>query len=283
MPGQINLTGANAAVQLVGNDTITEDQEFVFPDTGGTVVTDDFTGDVDIDGNVEIGASYENITIEPGVNPKLTLASAEDQPGSDANAVALQLRKYPTKGSSTGAYNAFEVRNNGDLSVTGGIEAENITKIRRDDAANTALAIYAGTFSGDALATIQAGGSARFGTYDASKNDRNGFNLGRTGDGAALDIQQKSTAGEENTAFAIWQGSSRVFRIRYTGASTFSNAFIQLDPDDETKVLDVKESIRNMQAALYRLKAAVLIPDTTVDQLRLRILEALETITEEVD
>ena len=47
--------------------------------------------------------------------------------------------------------------------------------------------------------------------------------------------------------------------------------------------LDVKESIRNVQSALYRLKAAVLIPDTTVDQLRLRILEALETITEEVD
>ena len=52
MPGQLNLTGANAAIQLVGNDTITEDQEFVFPDTGGTVVTDDFTGDVEIDGNV---------------------------------------------------------------------------------------------------------------------------------------------------------------------------------------------------------------------------------------
>ena len=61
-----------------------------------------------------------------------------------------------------------------------------------------------------------------------------------------------------------------------------SNLELHLDPDDPTKILDVKESIRTMQSALYRLKAAVLIPDTSVDQLRLRILEALETITEEV-
>ena len=32
---QINLGGANAAVQLLGNDTITEDQQYTFPNTGG--------------------------------------------------------------------------------------------------------------------------------------------------------------------------------------------------------------------------------------------------------
>jgi len=87
----------------------------------------------------------------------------------------------------------------------------------------------------------------------------------------------------------------------FKGSVTAPNTFFSLDPDNpdnyvsttnadgETEavyngpVLDVKESIRNIQSALYRLKAAVLIPDTTVDQLRLRILEALETITEEVD
>ena len=35
---QINLAGANAAVQLQGNNTITSDQAFTFPDTGGQLV-----------------------------------------------------------------------------------------------------------------------------------------------------------------------------------------------------------------------------------------------------
>ena len=37
--GQINIGGANAAVQLQGNDTITTDQTFTFPDAGGELVT----------------------------------------------------------------------------------------------------------------------------------------------------------------------------------------------------------------------------------------------------
>jgi hypothetical protein len=36
---QINLGGASASVQLLGNDNITEDQQFTFPDTGGELVT----------------------------------------------------------------------------------------------------------------------------------------------------------------------------------------------------------------------------------------------------
>ena len=71
--------------------------------------------------------------------------------------------------------------------------------------------------------------------------------------------------------------------ITATGTITPSALIFNLDPDDPSKILDVKESIRTMQSALYRLKAAVLIPDTSVDQLRLHILEALETITEEVN
>ena len=49
---QINIGGTSANVQLKGNNTITTDQAFTFPDTGGTIVTDDFTGDVEIDGSI---------------------------------------------------------------------------------------------------------------------------------------------------------------------------------------------------------------------------------------
>ena len=79
----------------------------------------DASGSITAAGVVESGAGYENVSIEPGVNAKVTITSAEDQAGSDANAIALQLRKYPTKGVSAGAYNAFEVRNNGSISAAG--------------------------------------------------------------------------------------------------------------------------------------------------------------------
>ena len=37
--GQINIGGTSASVQLQGNNTITSDQAFTFPDTGGELVT----------------------------------------------------------------------------------------------------------------------------------------------------------------------------------------------------------------------------------------------------
>ena len=99
-------------------------------------------------------------------------------------------------------------------------------------------------------------------------------------------VQVYSTANASALTFIGRNASDSnayTFTVSGAGFITASNVAFNLDPNDPTKVLDVKESIRNVQSALYRLKAAVLIPDTTVDQLRLRILEALEIITEEVD
>ena len=50
--GQINIGGANAAVQLQGNDTITTDQGFTFPDTGGEVVVTPGTADIETTGSI---------------------------------------------------------------------------------------------------------------------------------------------------------------------------------------------------------------------------------------
>ena len=41
MAGQINIAGNNASVNLQGNDTITTDQTFTFPATGGTLLVSD--------------------------------------------------------------------------------------------------------------------------------------------------------------------------------------------------------------------------------------------------
>ena len=55
MPGQLRLTGANAAYILEGSDTITEDVVVKFPEDGN-YVTEDSDGNVDLDGNVNARA-----------------------------------------------------------------------------------------------------------------------------------------------------------------------------------------------------------------------------------
>ena len=220
MPGQLNLTGANAAIQLVGNDTITEDQEFVFPDTGGTVVTDDFTGNVEINGGLtqttSDGITYLN-------NSSVTALAVND---------TADERKISLNWDGTAA---FSGRVEFNSTVNPDIEAQ-----------------YGGIF------------------YS---------NNGPNTDYAAVFARNLNAAGR-NYVGANSSGSV-TWEVFSDGTSTFSNAILRLDPDDPSKVLDVKESIRTMQAALFQLKAAVLVPHATVDDLRLRILEALETITEE--
>jgi len=224
MAGQLNLTGSGGgATQLVANDTITEDQEFVFPDTGGTVVTDDFDGDVEIDGDVTVDGAVETGTFiatrgDSARTPVISTSVAGNVVIGDASQIVLA--------------------NGGDITADGAIQSGGSPY----DGANVGCVIEDGGFA----ACKEDGGSVLWAGYTEGSN-------------------------------------TQTSRILANGSATFANTFFSLDPDDPTKVLDVKESIRNIQSALYRLKAAVLIPDTTVDQLRLRILEALETITEEVD
>ena len=49
---QINIGGANASVQLQGNNTITSDQTFTFPDTGGELVVTPGTADIETTGSI---------------------------------------------------------------------------------------------------------------------------------------------------------------------------------------------------------------------------------------
>ena len=55
--GQINLGGANAAVQLQGytDSSITSDQTFTFPDTGGELVITPGTADIETTGSIIVG------------------------------------------------------------------------------------------------------------------------------------------------------------------------------------------------------------------------------------
>jgi hypothetical protein len=73
-------------------------------------------------------------------------------------------------------------------------------------------------------------------------------------------------------------GGGNVFTVTNEGIVTAPNTFLALDTGE---TLDVKARLQNTQAGLLRLKAALLIPDQDVNQLRARLLEALENITEE--
>lgn len=235
MPGQLNLTGANAAIQLVGNDTITEDQEFAFPDTGGTVVTDDFNGDVEIDGTLKAGTdNFFEWRPTFGVCQLSTTSSNADQ--------AILYGESQVGGST---FDAFKI-----------------------------------TCGGDVTASSVTSTSAHTGAFNSTDNFAEGVDITSEGE---VYIQCASSKSSSFNVLRGYYGSNERWSVTADGSASFTNTLFYLDSDDPTRVLDVKESIRTMQAALYRLKAAVLIPNASVDEMRLRILEALETITEEVD
>lgn len=120
--------------------------------------------------------------------------------------------------------------------------------------------------AGDGSATF-AGGSFAF--------DGNGViqtNTKTVGD-VLIDGTGGFTSGSTKITLSALNGSAT-----FAGNITAGNVNFSLE-DGQT--LDVKDSIRRLQSALYRLKAAVLISDATGNDLRLRILEALETISEE--
>ena len=124
MAGEVRIGGNTASVKLQGNDSITTDQTFTFPDTGGTIVTDDFTGDVEIDGNI---TAADNVTAKGGCYAPAGI----DQ----GNAVVLnpaglvQLRRDGGRNDVFVCYNGgnangnrtIRLYNNGDADFSGSV------------------------------------------------------------------------------------------------------------------------------------------------------------------
>ena len=85
---------------------------------------------------------------------------------------------------------------------------------------------------------------------------------------------------------AIYKGTTQTVRLEAGGSATFTgtvtapNTFLALDTGG---TLDVKERLQNTQAILYRLKAALIQPDADANQLRTRLLEALDILTSDGD
>ena len=121
---ELHLTGTSAGTILQANNNITSNQTFTFPDTGGTIVTDDFTGDVEIDGNI---TAADNVTARGGCYAPAGI----DQ----GNAVVLnpaglvQLRRDGGKNDVFVCYNGgtdnpnrtIRLYNNGDADFSGSV------------------------------------------------------------------------------------------------------------------------------------------------------------------
>jgi hypothetical protein len=107
----------------------------------------------------------------------------------------------------------------------------------------------------------------------------------------AGDLSVTGNAAFTNSQIAFGPGGVAAFaggniELNSDGSASFSgnvtapNTFLALDTGG---TLDVKERIQNTQAILYRLKAALIQPDADANQLRTRLLEALDILTSDGD
>ena len=67
----------------------------------------------------------------------------------------------------------------------------------------------------------------------------------------------------------------------FAGNITAGNVTFMLDPEHPEKVLDLKARLQNTQAVLLRIKAALIQPDATANELRNRLLEALDILVDD--
>ena len=67
----------------------------------------------------------------------------------------------------------------------------------------------------------------------------------------------------------------------FAGDISADNVIFTLDPEHPEKVLDIKARLQNTQAVLLRIKAALIQPDATANELRNRLLEALDILVDD--
>ena len=63
MAGEVRIGGNTASVKLQGNDSITTDQTFTYPDTGGEVVVSPGTADIETTGSLSVAG---NLVVKEG-------------------------------------------------------------------------------------------------------------------------------------------------------------------------------------------------------------------------
>ena len=255
MTGQINISGSTASVQLKGNDSITTDQTFTFPNAGGELVVTPGTADIKTSGSIiaagdlhDFGAytfdstTTSGIRFESGsITSQRTLSS-----GNTSRAIA---HRY-------GADITFEVLNNGTATFS-----SNKIRLFPGGSANYVGGINIGVANGDsdgndATIGLNSGGSAFF-----KQNLSNTF-------GSPTVVVANSQVAE---AIRLNNNGTALF----TGAVTAPNVFFNLEPDNpsnyvsttnaqgETEqiysgpTLDVRQVLLDLQSKVEALQAEI--------------------------
>ena len=156
MASELKLSGTTARVILQGNDTISSDQTFTFPDSGGEVVTSTFNGNVTFGSSVTINdpANTSGHFFGAGGGAEHTVAS-----GTVGTTPVLSVIKG--SGNST-----FQVTADGGASFVGGrARLASDGNFELYNGSNQVVAISAGdgsaTFSDDKI-TLSGDGTAFF-------------------------------------------------------------------------------------------------------------------------
>jgi hypothetical protein len=110
---------------------------------------------------------------------------------------------------------------------------------------------------GDFVALEGPSGRLSVGLVDGSSNTQKGVVLNNANpDSAGISLQAYSSSNAGSDAMNIRHGTNKTWAVKYDGTTTSSNAIFSLDPDDPTKVLDVKALLLEFQSKIETLEAA---------------------------
>ena len=198
MASELKLSGTTARVILQGNDTISSDQTFTFPDSGGEVVTSTFDGDVTIDGNATVTGIVDGLCITARQDSTNSAVFRGTWDGAGNNFTSLifgdgsatfagaQTLDTSANGSNSNGYTA--VIDNNLTSTAAGFTARNDNAdgynfLGIDGDNNNAITFSvkndgSATFAGQLGVTGKGGSDTAFYIWDANNNNQTsiGFN-----------------------------------------------------------------------------------------------------------
>ena len=163
MTGQINISGSTASVQLKGNDRITTDQTFTFPDAGGELVVTPGTADIETSGDITVAGNckFGSSSSPTGVGTYLR-SDGESRFYKSTNSADGAISTWA---SNTGPGNAKQevcrITGNGSITANGTLDAGRL-QVTRQSGTYQVFQVRNGGPSATKTAWIQADGNASF-------------------------------------------------------------------------------------------------------------------------
>ena len=263
MAGEVRIGGTSASVRLQGNDGITSDQTFTFPDTGGEMVVTPGTADIETTGKVVVDRSSSTLAIWQGKNSgtktseiladgSITAAGRLIIEGAQAGASLAKIRNTAGSAASNGlnietsstgvlaldigydigggAQQTCTIQADGSITAASGnfeVTSAGYLKIDRDTGASGVLS---GSLSGTQTFSLEADGTMRadreltIGTW--TDNNVPAVQVGKAS-ATTTGIVKIKGDGSNNSALSIRangnSSSAEVGSIKANGDAAFRN------------------------------------------------------------